>query len=125
VAERKRPLNLSVLDDFAKPSIKAKVGEPSKRIAITKDLIARRKMLAKHFAGLTILPISHGYGLRGGELELNRHAPRGCMRISNDSLGAVISKTAKGTRGGFEAGNDSRRTPRSLAALMWRFDDRR
>jgi hypothetical protein len=93
--KRQRPPKLAVLDKMASPAIRAligigavvwrytvlvpveeaKPGEEPKRIATDDDLLNLQEVLTKHFLGLTILPISVGYGLRENQIELNKHAP--------------------------------------------------
>jgi hypothetical protein len=95
MAKARRAINTAVLADLALGSIKAAIGigalawrytvlvpiEESKpggepqRIASEVDLVRLETTLTSHFDGLTVLPNSMGYGLRGAEIEINKHEP--------------------------------------------------
>src|SRR5262249_699125 len=95
MARVRRPFNPAVFADLADPSIKpligvgavvwrytvlvpleeTRLGENPQRIATVDDVENLITALSDHFDGLTVLPISLGYGLRESQLELNRHIP--------------------------------------------------
>jgi len=95
MARARRPFNPAVLADLADPSIKPVIGvgavvwrytvlvpigetgagENPQQIATADDVENLITALSSHFDGLTVLPISLGYGLRESQLELNRHIP--------------------------------------------------
>jgi hypothetical protein len=50
-------------------------GAESRQIATEDDIDNLENMLTTHFQGLTIAPISTGYGLRAGAMEANTHEP--------------------------------------------------
>ena len=95
MAKGQRPFNPQILTKLSKASIKPPLGigavvwrytvlvpteetesgKSSKGIATDKDLENLETTLTKHFDGLTILAESVGYGLRGRQIELNKHAP--------------------------------------------------
>src|SRR5260370_34933452 len=94
MAKGQRPFNPQVLTELSKAPIKPPLGlgavawrytvmvpiqetqsgKTTKGIATDKDLENLEITLTKHFDGLTIPPETVGYGLRGKQIELNRHA---------------------------------------------------
>jgi hypothetical protein len=90
-----RPFNREALNAHATKAIRASVGigamvwrftvlvpleetsrgaEP-RQIATDDDIDSLEDMLTTHFQGLTTAPISTGYGLRAGAMEVNTHHP--------------------------------------------------
>lgn len=51
------------------------VGAAPRRVATAEDIDNLERTLFAHFGGATVLPVSMGYGLRAGVLELNKHHP--------------------------------------------------
>jgi hypothetical protein len=95
MAKGQRPFNPKILAELSKAPIKPPLGvgavawrytvlvpteetesgKSTKGIATDKDLENLEIILTRHFEGLTILADSVGYGLRGRQVELNKHAP--------------------------------------------------
>jgi len=57
------------------PLEEASLGAESRQIATDDDIDNLQDMLTTHFQGLTVAPISTGYGLRAGAMEINTHQP--------------------------------------------------
>jgi hypothetical protein len=55
------------------PLEETSLGDKSRQVATDADIYDLRGMLSTHFQGLTIAPMSTGYGLRAGEMEMNTH----------------------------------------------------
>ena len=50
-------------------------GRESRQVVTDDDVDNLQGMLTTHFQGLTIAPMSTGYGLRAGAIEVNTHQP--------------------------------------------------
>lgn len=57
------------------PVEETRPGEESRPIATDDDIDNLRDVLTNHFQGLTMAPMTTGYGIRAGEIELNIHYP--------------------------------------------------
>lgn len=95
MAKERRPFNPAALEPFARPAISATVGvgmlawrytafvpieetssgEAPHTVATDEDRETLEQILTAHFTGLTVMPEVVGYGLRQGQMELNKHVP--------------------------------------------------
>jgi hypothetical protein len=95
MAKGRRPFNVGVLGDLDTERIRAPIGigaiswrytvlvpfeetrpgQSPEPVATEEDIENLERMLTDHFNGLTIMPDSVGFGMREGQMELNKHTP--------------------------------------------------